>query len=104
MTNLQLDFLSAHFGLNGRVALVTGARQGIGAEVATCLASAGAQVAVAARRPADLGAAVAAIQAVGGEALPLGFDVQDTSAIAAAITTVADHFGRLDILVNNAGV
>ncbi|MGH7860672.1 MAG: SDR family NAD(P)-dependent oxidoreductase, partial [Candidatus Dormibacteraceae bacterium] len=86
------------------VALVTGARQGIGAEVATCLAAAGARVAIAARRQADVGAAVSAIQAGGGEALALGFDVQDTSAIAEAITAVADHFGRLDILVNNAGV
>jgi len=92
------------FQLTGKVALVTGAAQGLGAAIAVGLAEAGADVAVLDRAPLD--ETVGAIQAVGREAFALVHDLAGTTPEIAAFIVKActTHFGRLDILVNNAGI
>ena len=90
--------------LDGRVAIVTGAGQGIGRATAIALARAGAQVAAV---DIDAGAAKAtadAITALGRPSLALDVDIGDLAAIDRMAGRVAEAFGGIDILVNNAGV
>jgi NAD(P)-dependent dehydrogenase (short-subunit alcohol dehydrogenase family) len=87
----------------GKVALVTGAGQGIGQATAFRLAAEGAVVGVMDRNPETAAATAAAIQENGANALPLVCDVADTDAVAQAVRTLHDRFGRIDALVNNAG-
>jgi 3-oxoacyl-[acyl-carrier protein] reductase len=90
--------------LSGRVALVTGASQGIGRACALKLASAGAAVAVAARNQEKLDALVNEISGTGGKAAAFVVDVNDEEQIKSAIKAAIAQFGRVDILVNNAGI
>lgn len=90
----------AAFSLAGRVALVTGARRGLGAEIARGLAAAGAHVAVNGREASALSPLVAEL----GTAEALAFDVCDEAASRGAIERLLAQHGRLDILVNNVGV
>jgi len=92
------------FSLKDKVALVTGASQGIGRVTALALAEAGAKVAVAARNTEKLNAVAAEITAVGGQALAVSMDVADAEQIKAGFKQVLEKFGKLDILVNNAAV
>jgi len=92
------------FNLKDKVAVVTGASQGIGRETALALAEAGAKVVVAARNEEKLAALVAEIAAAGGEALAVKLDVADAEQVKAGFKQVIEKFGRLDILVNNAAV
>lgn len=92
------------FSLKDKVALVTGASQGIGREIALALAEAGAKVAVAARNEEKLAALVNEIVNAGGEALAIKMDVADAEQIKSGFKQVLEKFGRLDILVNNAAV
>jgi 3-oxoacyl-[acyl-carrier protein] reductase len=92
------------FNLKDKVAVVTGASQGIGRDTALALAEAGAKVAAAARNEEKLAALVTEIQAAGGEALAVKMDVADADQVKAGFKQVAEKFGRLDILVNNAAV
>lgn len=92
------------FSLRDKVALVTGGGQGLGLEIASALAAAGARVLVNGRDPDRLAAAVARTAAEGGQAEALAFDVADEAACAAAFADIAARFGRLDILVNNAAL
>src|SRR5262249_31037008 len=92
------------FALNGRVALVTGASQGIGRGVALALAKAGAKVAVAARNEEKLKAVVDEITAAGGEAAAFKMDVANEEEIKSAAKAAIERFGKVDILVNNAGI
>ncbi len=89
---------------NQRVALVTGASQGIGKACALVLAEAGCKVVIAARNAENLIAAAHEISVAGGEAHIVHLDVADPSQIAAAFAGVKERYGRLDILVNNAGI
>ena len=90
--------------LKGRVALVTGASQGIGRACALALAEASATVAVAARSQEKLASAVEEITRSGGTAQAFPMDVASDEQIKAASKSVLDAFGRVDILVNNAGI
>ncbi len=93
------------FDLTGRVALVTGGSRGIGRAVCIGLAQAGATVVVNYRSGEEAAReTVATIEAAGGKAEILQFDVADEEAAAAAIKDVAKRLGSLDILVNNAGI
>ena len=92
------------FSLKDKVALVTGASQGIGRDTALALAEAGAKVAVAARSEEKLTALVKEIVAAGGEAFAVKMDVADAEQVKAGFKQVLDKFGRLDILVNNAAI
>jgi 3-oxoacyl-[acyl-carrier protein] reductase len=90
--------------LSGRVALVTGASQGIGRASALRLAKEGAAVAVAARNLEKLEELVTEISAAGGRAVPFPLDVRDEQQIQAAVKAVIAQLGKIDILVNNAGI
>ncbi len=92
------------FSLRDKVALVTGASQGIGRATALALAEAGAKVAVAARNAEKLAALVAEIEGRGGAALAVPMDVADAAQVKAGFQAVLGKFGRLDILVNNAAI
>lgn len=91
------------FDLTGRVALVTGAGQNVGAGIARMLAAHGAIVAVNDLLPERAKETVVAIEADGGRAVPAPFDVTDHAAVVAAVAGIADTLGPVDILVNNAG-
>src|SRR5438552_182708 len=90
--------------LSGRVALVTGASQGIGRACALKLAAAGAAVAVAARNQNKLNELVNEITAANGKAAAFALDVCDEEQIKSAIKAAITQFGKIDILVNNAGI
>lgn len=90
--------------MKGRVALVTGASQGIGRECAIVLAEAGARVVVAARQQDKLAALVEEIRAAGGEAYAVALDVTSPESIERAFTEAAELAGPVEILVNNAGI
>jgi 3-oxoacyl-[acyl-carrier protein] reductase len=92
------------FSLKDKVAVVTGASQGIGRDTALALAEAGAKVAVAARNEEKLLALVAAIAAAGGTAFAVKIDVADAEQVKTGFKLVLEKFGRLDILVNNAAI
>jgi 3-oxoacyl-[acyl-carrier protein] reductase len=92
------------FSLKDKVAVVTGASQGIGRETSLALAEAGAKVVVAARNEEKLAALVSEITAAGGEAFAVKMDVADADQVKAGFKQVIEKFGRLDILVNNAAV
>lgn len=92
------------FSLKEKVALVTGASQGIGRETALALAEAGARVAVAARSERKLADLVQEIAAKGGEALAVTMDVANAEQVKTGFKQALDRFGRLDILVNNAAI
>jgi len=90
--------------LHGQTALITGGSRGIGRAISVALAAAGANVAVAARRAAQLDETVALIQEQGGEALALPGDVTDEPTVDRLVAETVDHFGGLTLLVNNAGI
>ena len=92
------------FSLKDKVAVVTGASQGIGRDTALALAEAGAKVAVTARSEEKLLALVADIAAAGGTAFAVKMDVADAEQVKAGFKLVLEKFGRLDILVNNAAI
>ena len=90
--------------LSGRVAFVTGASSGLGAQFAKTLAAAGAGVVLAARRIERLKALRAEIEAEGGVAHVVTLDVTDPDSIKAAVAHAETEMGGIDILINNSGV
>src|ERR1700709_2763544 len=91
-------------GLTGRIALVTGASQGIGRACALELAKSGATVALAARNQDKLAEVAAEIAAAGGTAHIFTLDVSSEDSIKECAKAVIAHFGAVNILVNNAGI
>lgn len=92
------------FDLSGRVAVVTGASSGLGADAARAYAEYGADVALLARRKERLEALAAEIEKTGRRALAVACDVSDEASVRAAVEEVIARFGKVDILLNDAGV
>ena len=92
------------FSVSGKVALVTGASQGIGRDTALALSEAGAKLAVAARNEEKLAALVQEIAGQGREAFAVRMDVADPEQVKAGFKALLEKFGKLDILVNNAAI
>ncbi len=92
------------FSLAGKIALVTGASQGIGRETALALAEVGATVAVAARNEEKLVALAEEIASKGAVAFAVKMDVADAEQVKTGFKSVLEEFGKLDILVNNAAI
>ncbi|EHR71119.1 short-chain alcohol dehydrogenase like protein [Burkholderiales bacterium JOSHI_001] len=96
--------MSYDIDLSGRVALVTGASGGLGAQFARTLSKAGAGVVLAARRTDRLKDLRAEIEAEGGDAHVVELDVTDHDSIKSAVAHAETEMGTIDILVNNSGV
>jgi NAD(P)-dependent dehydrogenase (short-subunit alcohol dehydrogenase family) len=90
--------------LQDRVAVVTGASNGIGRGIAEMFAAEGAKTVLVARRAEVLNEVAAGIRARGGEALPVPTDLTQEREVIALFDAVRKSYGRLDVLVNNAGV
>lgn len=90
--------------LQGRIALVTGASQGIGRACALELARAGATVALAARNQTKLADVAAEIVSAGGQAEAFALDVASEDSIRNGARAILERFGKVEILVNNAGI
>jgi NAD(P)-dependent dehydrogenase (short-subunit alcohol dehydrogenase family) len=89
--------------LANRIAIVTGAGQGIGRAIAVELAKVGAHVVACGRRPGPLERTAVAVQEQGRRALALACDVGDPAQVDAVVARTLEEFGRIDVLVNNAG-
>jgi len=92
------------FALDGKIALVTGAGQGLGLEIAKGLAAANAFVLVNGRSRGHVERAAEMIRSADGSAEPFPFDIADEAAVENAFQDIRDRYGRLDILVNNVGI
>jgi NAD(P)-dependent dehydrogenase (short-subunit alcohol dehydrogenase family) len=90
--------------LQGKVAIVTGASNGIGRGIAETFAAEGARTVLVARRAELLDEVAAGIKAKGGEALPMPADLSKEEGVIALFAGVMKAYGRLDVLVNNAGI
>jgi len=92
------------FGLQGKVALVTGAARGLGRAISLALGNAGADVALGLREAKQDAGVAREIRGLGRRALPLQMDVSNTDQIFRAVDDTVKEFGHIDILVNNAGI
>jgi NAD(P)-dependent dehydrogenase (short-subunit alcohol dehydrogenase family) len=92
------------FGLDGRVAAITGAAEGMGREIAMLLAGCGASAAILDRNSGGAAEVARTIEHRGGRAEAISMDLADEKSIVAAIRQAAQHFGGIDILVNCAGI
>jgi NAD(P)-dependent dehydrogenase (short-subunit alcohol dehydrogenase family) len=93
----------ADFSLDAKVAIVTGGSRGIGRSIALGLAEAGADVAIAARKPEALEEAVGAVRKLGRRAIAVPTNVRRMEELRNLVETTCRELGRLDVLVNNAG-
>jgi gluconate 5-dehydrogenase len=101
---MSVEHLNQLFGLQGKVALVTGASSGLGIEFAQGLAMAGAAVAIVARRHERLQDVARQLEGFGVRALAVQADLREEAQIETALHQIQDTLGPIDILVNNAGV
>jgi 2-deoxy-D-gluconate 3-dehydrogenase len=94
----------AGVGLDGRSAIVTGGGTGLGRAMALALARAGADIALAGRRPGPLEETASEVRSAGRRALVASTDVTDSAAVAALVVRTVATFGKVDVLLNNAGL
>jgi dehydrogenase/reductase SDR family protein 4 len=94
--------LSSKFSLAGKVALITGGSRGIGRGIALCLAEAGADIVLTARKPPDLEEAAQEVTKIGRRVLAISANIRNLSEVESVVKTATDKFHRIDILVNNA--
>src|SRR5690242_15002872 len=87
-----------------RIAFITGASYGIGAEIAAALARDGFDLALAARRAGNVANTCKRVEALGARAFPIGFDVSSAENAKGAVARVVKELGAIDVLVNNAGM
>jgi NAD(P)-dependent dehydrogenase (short-subunit alcohol dehydrogenase family) len=92
------------FGLDGKVAIITGASSGLGVEFALAFAQAGADVAICARREARLAETRASVEQLGRRCLAITADVSEPEDCDAVVQETLAAYGRLDVLINNAGI
>lgn len=92
------------FDLTGKVAVITGASSGLGADAAIAYAEAGASVALLARRIEKLTEVKAKVESLGVKAITVVCDITQEESVKAAMETVLKEFGQIDILLNNAGI
>tara|TARA_Y100001970_G_scaffold279744_1_gene387599 strand:- start:278 stop:1024 length:747 start_codon:yes stop_codon:yes gene_type:complete len=92
------------FDLNDKVAIITGASQGIGRTMAIVFAKSGASVVCVARSEKKIKELSVKIENEGGRAIPIVCDIGDGDSFSKTIKSVVDRFGKLDILINNAGI
>ena len=92
------------YDIKGKVAVVSGASSGLGADAARAYAENGANVALLARREDRLAELAKELEQYGVDVFTHGCDVTDEASVKAAIDAVYDHYGRIDILLNNAGI
>ena len=104
MNDHRTGSAAGYFGLDGEVALVTGASSGLGRHFAVTLATAGCAVGVAARREDRLEELAAEVGKRGGRALPIPMDVTDRKSVDGGLDRLSDAFGTASVLVNNAGI
>jgi len=95
--------LAEAFSLTGKVAIVTGAGRGIGAQTAKTYAEAGADVVLAARTKEQLDEVAEVVRGFGRRALVIPSDVNENEAIEDIVAQTMSEFGRIDVVVNNAG-
>ena len=88
--------------LDDKVVIVTGGGTGLGRAMVGALARAGANVAIAARRPGPIQAAAAEVEGLGRRSLAIPTDVSDSAQVERMVNAVLENFGRVDVLVNNA--
>jgi 7-alpha-hydroxysteroid dehydrogenase len=100
---MATDWLSHTFGLQDRVAIITGAGKGIGAAIAVAMAQAGAQVSLTARTRSDLEAVAETVGRSGRRALVFPGDVNELEVLPRLVDATVTTFGGVDIVVNNAG-
>jgi gluconate 5-dehydrogenase len=91
------------FSLENRIAVITGSGRGLGFEIASAFAEAGAHVWLTGRNTETLAEAADVLRNAGGKADYAAFDIADTAAGSALVRRIMDEFGHLDILVNNVG-
>lgn len=91
------------FGLEGRVALITGGSRGLGLQMTQALGQMGAQVAISARKADELAEAKQLLATQGIDAFTVVNDLSAPEQILPLVESVASHYGQIDILVNNAG-
>lgn len=92
------------FDFSGKTVIVTGAERGIGLEIASGFAEAGANIVIAGIMESEFDKAAERIRGCGAECLCVPTDVSDEASVKNMVKTVVEHFGRIDVLVNNAGI
>ena len=104
MVRTRTDGVLGGLRLDGKAVLVTGGGSGLGREMTLALARAGADIAVAGRRPGPLNDVVSEVDAMGRHAIAIPTDVTDSAAVASMFDKALLELGRVDVLVNNAGI